>query len=318
MTLEPIAVTGASGFIGRAITRAAAARGQHVVGVSRVPAARATTGKPDDRSALAAAFDGCATVIHAAGLAHVFSTSAADAGRFMRGNAEYPERVVEAAALAHVPHVVLLSSVAVYGGSVPGGSHEMSPCRPTDVYGKSKLAGEERAARAAARMGVALTILRLATVYGEEDPGNVARLIRAIDRGRFVWIGTGANRKSLVYRDDVAAAVLATSDGAGHGTRVFNVSAPPVTMRDVVDEIHRALGRRAPRIAIPLASARAAARIAGALGVRGPRGFIAKWTADDYYRAELFETTFGPMTYVPLETGIAREVAWYRARVPGA
>ena len=36
---------------------------------------------------------------------------------------------------------------------------------------------------------MALTILRLATLYGEGDPGNIKRLIRTIDQGRFIWIG---------------------------------------------------------------------------------------------------------------------------------
>jgi hypothetical protein len=43
---------------------------------------------------------------------------------------------------------------------------------------------------------MALTILRLATLYGEGDPGNVGRLMRALDRGRFLWIGDGSNRNS--------------------------------------------------------------------------------------------------------------------------
>ena len=58
----------------------------------------------------------------------------------------------------------------------------------------------------AARTGMALTILRLATLYGEGDPRNIKRLIRTLDQGRFIWIGDGRNQKSLLYVRDAARA----------------------------------------------------------------------------------------------------------------
>ena len=80
----------------------------------------------------------------------------------------------------------------------------------------------------AAQHQLGLTILRLATVYGEGDRGNIARLMRTIDAGRFVWVGHGTNRKSLIHRDDAAAAVLAVVSTGPSGIRTFNVSADPV------------------------------------------------------------------------------------------
>ena len=59
---------------------------------------------------------------------------------------------------------------------------------------------------------MALTILRLATLYGEGDPGNVGRLMRTLDRGRFLWIGDGSNRESLLYRGDAARACMAVAE----------------------------------------------------------------------------------------------------------
>ena len=81
----------------------------------------------------------------------------------------------------------------------------------------------------AAQHQLGLTILRLATVYGEGDRGNIARLMRTIDAGRFVWVGRGTNRKSLIHRDDAAAAVLAVVSTGASGIRTFNVSADPGT-----------------------------------------------------------------------------------------
>ena len=67
---------------------------------------------------------------------------------------------------------------------------------------------------------MALTILRLATLYGEGDPGNVGRLMRKLDRGRFLWIGDGSNRKSLLYKGDAARACMAVAERPASGITI--------------------------------------------------------------------------------------------------
>ena len=84
---------------------------------------------------------------------------------------------------------------------------ENTPCNPVGPYALSKYNAELRAIEIARVSGMALAILRLATLYGEGNPGNVGRLMRALDRGRFLWIGDGSNRKSLLYRGDAARAI---------------------------------------------------------------------------------------------------------------
>ncbi|MDO9566735.1 MAG: NAD-dependent epimerase/dehydratase family protein [Candidatus Desulfaltia sp.] len=76
---------------------------------------------------------------------------------------------------------------------------ENPPCNPVGPYALSKYNAELRAIEISRESGMALTILRLATLYGEEDPGNVGRLMRTLDRGRFLWIGDGSNRKSSEF-----------------------------------------------------------------------------------------------------------------------
>ena len=220
-----------------------------------------------------------------------------------RTNVEGTRNVVLAARRTGVRHVVLVSSVSVYGNE-------------PDVYADSKREGE-RAAIEAAGDAVGLTILRLATVYGEGDRGNVLRLIRAIDRHRFIWIGHGDNRKSLIHRDDAAEAILTAALAGVGGT--FNVSAPPVTMREVVSAIARALGRSMPRIAISSRAAMAAARALSALTLHDRRAValartIAKWCSDEVHDGSEFCARFAFTPAVELSDGIAREVAWYRSR----
>ena len=86
-------------------------------------------------------------------------------------------------------HFLLFSSTLVYGrrsGAVP--ITEEDECRPLDAYGRSKLEGENAAKRVCESAGIALTIFRPAPIIGEGSQGNFARLIRTIDKRRFVWV----------------------------------------------------------------------------------------------------------------------------------
>ncbi len=300
---DVILLTGADGFVGSAVRDAALRRGANVRASSRRQNATgdrffADVLRPES---LAPAMEGVSTVIHAAGAAHVFRPTAAEAASMDRTNVEGTRNVVLAAGRAGARHVVLVSSVSLYG--------DMS-----DTYARSK-ADAERAAVEAAAGAVTLTTLRLATVYGEGDPGNVLRLVRAIDRHTFVWIGRGENRKSLIHRDDAAEAIVAAALADTGG--VFNVSAPPVTMRDVVTTIARLLKRWVPRLPITSRTAMSAARAMNVLTLHNPRvavleRTIAKWCADEVHDGTDFSARFGFAPAIGLADGMAREVAWYR------
>lgn len=162
---------------------------------------------------------------------------------------------------------------------------------------------------------MALTILRLATLYGEGDPGNVARLMRSIDRGRFIWIGNGSNRKSLLHREDAARASLAVMQSPPSGVMVYNVSVSSCTMREVVEGLAGALGKRIPPFGIPAALVRGISSLLSLLPLSRLQilGAMAqKWLADDVYDSRKFAQAFNFQARVNLAEGLRREVAWYR------
>lgn len=291
-----ILLLGGNGFVGAAVRQAAARRGIALRAPSRSEAdiVRAETLPP--------AMEGIDTVVHAAGAAHVFRPTPAAEEWLRRTNVEGTRNVVAAARRAGVGHVLLVSSVSVHG-------------EEADAYAESKREGERAAIDEAGR-AVALTILRLATVYGEGDRGNVVRLIRAIDRRRFVWIGRGENRKSLIHRDDAGEAIVVAALAAAGGT--FNVSAEPVTMREIVAAIAAALGRSMPALRINGRAAIAAARALSAATLHNRRAAglvrtLTKWCSDEVHDASEFRARFGFAPSVTLADGIAREVAWYRS-----
>jgi UDP-glucose 4-epimerase len=318
-----VLISGAAGFLGQQVVHCAQRAGLRVRATDRrrggLPAD--LDFRPADIAApktLHGLFDGMDCVLHVAGLAHVFGKSQAAAAPFHNVNALGTAHVARAAAEAGVGAMVLVSSVSVYGRHEKQLVDETCPCAPESPYADSKYQAEQLATEIAQATGMRLTILRLATLYGEGDPGNVARLFRAIDRQRFVWIGDGSNQKSLLHRDDAARACVAAAIQPAAEVRTCNVAAPPCSMREIVETIAKALSRKLPTWRVPVAVAMSLGRMAGILTLGHTRlgslpGTLRKWLADDAYSAERFETEFGFRTQVSLAEGICREAAWYRA-----
>jgi len=174
---------------------------------------------------------------------------------------------------------------------------------------------QSRAIEIARKSGMALTILRLATLYGEGDPGNVGRLMRALDRGRFFWIGDGRNRKSLLYKGDAARACMAVAERPASGINIYNVSAPACTMKNIVDGLARELGKKPLPGRIPASIAMSAGKVLSCFPykrVSGLHATIEKWLAEDVYDTCRFEETYGFQTRTSLADGLKREVDWYR------
>jgi UDP-glucose 4-epimerase len=313
-------ITGASGFLGSEIVGLARVAGWRVRAFSRNPQKQVENveimqGDIADPLVLRKACEGVTAVIHAAGLSHVFGRESRNATRFNAVNEAGTANVVDAAVESGVPHIVLVSSVSVYGNYVGAMCNEIAPCHPHGPYAISKWRGELKARERIARGRGSLTILRFATIYGEGDRGNVAKLINALDRGRFFWPGSGLNHKSLIYKEDAARACLRVLEYPASATEIFNVSAQPATMREIVLAICQALGRPLPRLGIPPALLTTLGAISRAMGDPGQLDQrLQKFTHDDVYDGSRFESAFHFRSAVSLVEGIHREVAFLRAQ----
>jgi nucleoside-diphosphate-sugar epimerase len=313
-------VTGANGFLGAEIFRQMQRAGLDVYATDCKPGALIPGTNYFSADILAPEsmkqhLGGFSAVVHAAGLAHIFNKSKAKIAPFMAINETGTANVVRLALQSGVKHFILISSVAVYGDSREGGV-ENSGTDPQEPYAVSKYQSEQRAIEITKASGMALTILRLATLYGEGDPGNVARLMRMIDRRRFFWIGNGLNRKSLLHREDAARACLLTAQWPAAGVNIYNVSGPPCTMREVVEGLAEALGKRIPSFGIPASLVRVISGFLSGLPISRWQNSVTtaqKWLADDAYDGSKFARMFNFQPRVSLTEGLRREVAWYRA-----
>lgn len=324
MLSNQILVTGANGFLGQAILirlkesgLSAYATDLGSTGIVANCGYRGADIKKLDE--LKTVLKDINNVVHAAGLAHIFSPDANLADKFRQVNEIGTANVATAAADAGVEHFILISSVSVYGPYTQGVYDENTPCKPVGPYALSKYNAELRSKEIAKKSGMALTILRLATLYGEGDPGNVGRLMRTIDRGRFLWIGDGTNRKSLLYKGDAARACVAVAERQASGVNIYNVSAPPCTMREVVNGISNALGKHLLPVSVPASLALLLSRYLSKIPnhrMVGLHQTMKKWLAEDVYDTRRFEKVYGLKTKTTLKVGLKREVNWYLRNKP--
>jgi nucleoside-diphosphate-sugar epimerase len=318
MTERVVLVTGATGAVGPSVVRACLAAGYSVRTLSADAADRdvlpqgvdTRVGDVCDSQTVRPAVAGVEVVIHLAALLHQFDSAAGLSRQYQRVNVGGTENVVRAATAERVKRVVLLSSIAVYGPSFGQVIDENAPARPDTPYGQTKLAAEQAVLSASSGGQPIGTVLRAAAVYGSRVKGNYRRLAVAIARRRFVRLGPCLNRRTVVHERDLAnAAVLAAVHPAAIGA-VFNVSDGHIhTLADIINAIYRAVGRRPPRLCVPLAAARAATTLCentGRLvGFRPPltTSLLEKYTEDVAVDATLIQRKLGFAPLVDLEPG---------------
>lgn len=318
MSDPKILVTGANGFLGSEIVRqlhgaSLPVRATSLRAFSSCAAVEHLQADIMRTEQVALALKDIDTVIHTAGLAHVFRH--ASQYEFQRINVNGSVSVMQAAVDQGISHFIFVSSISVYGHSGNSVYREGDPCRPEGPYAQSKLKAEQELTALASCAGAALTILRLSTLYGEGDRGNVNRLMRSIDRGHFIWLGRGDNYKSLLYKRDAAIACMLVAKNPARGIRIFNVSAPACTMKEIVNGLASALGMRIRSGGIPASLALSASSIMTRLhNERANRlgETIKKWLCSDVCDSTLFDSRYQFKARTPLFEGLSRQVACYR------
>jgi nucleoside-diphosphate-sugar epimerase len=315
-----VLITGANGFLGTTIARQSLSSqiSFRATDIHRSPVVLGIDYDPSDVTnppTIKPLLKDVTVVIHTAGLAHIFDDAQAQKTFFNTINVTGTVNMMNAAVIVGVQHFILISSVSVYGPHTQGMYDENTPCNPVGPYALSKYNAELCAIEIARKSGMALTILRLATLYGEGDPGNVGRLIRMLDSRRFYWIGNGSNRKSLLYKEDAARACIAAIPRPASGINIYNVSAPVCSMCEIVDGIADALGKRPLPVRVPVSIALFLSRNLSRVPSRRNAGLhqtVQKWLSEDVYDTRRFEEAYGFQTKTSLKDGLKREVDWYR------
>jgi UDP-glucose 4-epimerase len=243
-----VLVTGASGFVGRALVRALTEGGTPVHAATRDPAATSfPTGvekvavadyrQPVDWASLLAGVD---AVVHLAGIAHI--GPGVDDAVYDRVVHGATAELAAACAVANVRRLIFMSSVRAQNG--PAADHVLSEDdepQPSEAYGRAKLQAE-----AAVRAGpVAWTVLRPTMVYGPGAKGNLATLLRLSDTPWPLPLAAFASRRSLVGLDNLVAAIRFALGTSATERQTYLVADPsPVTLAEIVAALRDGLGRR--------------------------------------------------------------------------
>ncbi|WP_128548190.1 NAD-dependent epimerase/dehydratase family protein [Larkinella soli] len=182
-------------------------------------------------------------VVHAAGKAHSVPGNPAEEAEYEEVNVQGLRRLLAALEKSGaLPEAfVHLSTVLVYGCPEGVGLDEATPLRAADPYGRSKVRAEEVLCAWGDRTGVRITVLRLPLVVGRQPQGNLAALIRAIQGRRYVRIGSGSARRSMVLADDVAGIIPAAARAGG----IYNLTdGVHPSVRELEEAIARQAGGR--------------------------------------------------------------------------
>ena len=268
--LRRIAVTGANGFVGRALCAALGAGGVEVTalvrdvvdipGAVRVQAVGDFTAVADWQPWLG----NIDAVAHLAALTHD-GTRGADGARFHAVNVEVSRRLAEAARACGIPRFVYLSSIKVNGESSTRAQdhvHVFSATdtpAPEDDYGRSKLAAEQLLAEIWGKDVGALTILRPPLVYGPGQKGNLPRLMALVARELPLPFGALTNRRSLIYVANLVAAMVCALSVVTPGVRCYTVADIEISTPALVRALARGMGVEAHLINVPPSLLRALA-----------------------------------------------------------
>lgn len=264
-------LTGATGFVGRALRPQLLQTGHTVRSAVRLPlvgdAEQVVVGAIGPDTDWSDALAGVDVVVHLAARVHQMKDTAADPLAACRAvNTHGTVHLARAAARSGVRRLVFVSSVkAVAERSVPGFPLiEDMPARPEDPYGQSKLEAEQGLARVAQETGLEVVIVRPPLVYGPGVGANFRSLLQAVTRGWPLPFACVDNRRSLIAVGNLTSALLACSmHPAAVGRTYFVSDADDVSTAELVRRIAQALGRAPRLLPVPVPLLRLAGVVAG-------------------------------------------------------
>ena len=264
---RPVAVTGSSGFLGRAVVARLARAGCLVRAIARTDCAVAGAAEvrtaPDLGAEAERMVEGCRAVVNCAGRAHIMrreDPGAAEAA-FIAVNRDLAVRLAEAARWAGAERFVQISSVAALASrTLPGATVDDGDVpAPSGPYGRAKLEADIALAAMASPRFAPIS-LRPPAIYGPGAPAWFGALDRAARLGLPLPLGRIENRRSFVFVGNVADAVATAL--ASDVTGAFVVTeGPPVSTARLYDGLARLYDHRNRVWNFPPALVASAARL---------------------------------------------------------
>ena len=296
-----VLVTGANGFVGRALLPAFIPFGHQArIAVRGAPSIILASnvevrqiGDLSEEIDWAPLVDGCEAVVHLAGIAHIGPGIADEV--YDRVNHRATVALARAAKAAGIKRFVFMSSIRAQSGPTADYvlTEEDTP-QPADAYGRSKLAAEN----AIREMGLSYTILRPVLIYGPNAKGNFAELMKYAAMPVPLPLGALTKERSLIGLSSVVQSIIFALASPNAVNQIFIVADPaPISVAGMITALRRGFGRDASLISVPLpllrlllavaGKGRALDRIDGQLVASGAKLVAAGWQAPPATAASL-------------------------------
>jgi len=268
-----VLVTGANGFVGRALCAEALVCGMAVRGAVRRPCELpGETGLQilkdfDDRDGWNQALSGVGVVIHTAARAHVMNESNADPlAEFRRVNVRGTLDLATQAASAGVRRFLFISSIGVNGAETSARPYSATDePKQQSAYAVSKYEAELGLQALATQTGMEVVIVRPPLVYGLGAPGNFGSLLRWLKRGVPLPLGAVThNRRSFVALDNLVDLLVTCIDHPAAANQTFLVSdGEDLSTADLLRRLGQAMNKPARLFPVPPSLLQLGANILG-------------------------------------------------------
>jgi nucleoside-diphosphate-sugar epimerase len=271
-----ILVTGATGFVGRAVVQRLLAEDQsrRLAAAVRRDAPKLSdrvlqhvTGDLESSTDWSAALGDVSAVVHCAARVHVMADTAANPlEEFRRVNVQGTLNLARQAAAAGVRRFVFVSSIKVNGEVTQLGrpfTADDAPA-PVDAYGVSKMEAEEGLRAIASQTGMEVVIIRPTLVYGPGVKANFAAMMRWLKRGVPLPLGVIHNQRSLVSLDNLVDLIVTCLTHPAAANQTFLASdGEDVSTTELLHRMGQAMGRPARLIPVPASWLKLAAAMVG-------------------------------------------------------
>ncbi len=308
-------VTGGTGFIGRRLVKALVTEGWNVrvslrqklfkdypEGVEPV-----AVGEINGSTDWQAALQGIHSVIHLAGRAHVLNDDPKTApAKFDQINTEGTANLADQCDRFGIKHFIFLSSLHAMGTTRSECLTELSDCQPDTAYGQSKLRAERAIAQLTQRSQMQHTIIRPPLVYGPENLGNMERLLKLIDRGLPLPLGSVGNQRSFIYIENLVNAIMACLEHPQALGQTFLVSdGRTLSTPDLIRTLGAGLGKSPRLFPCPPSFLRLLGQLTGRSGMIDR--LVGSLAIDD----QKFRNSLGWQPLYTVTQGLQATAAWY-------